>query len=166
VLRHLRQRLDQVQHRLAPFPQVLRDIGDRGPGQGGPAAPALDPRHPVAQLVPREEPRPGEVAPGEPPQRHRHEQPGERGVLHPLPGDGDALRVLLDRRLDRAQSGRVGGEAGDQHVGLAAPVGRVRRVGKLRRVGRGRRGEPFDHDGPVAERGPPDADGGRAGAAR
>ena len=98
MLRHLRQGVDGVEEHLAPAPEVVGDVGGRGPGEGRPAAAARDPVHPVAELVARQ-PRPvAQVGAGEPAQGVGGEQAAVGGVLDPVLHQGDPLDVLLDRR--------------------------------------------------------------------
>ena len=113
VLRHLDECVGRGEHLGTASPQVVGDVGDRGAGQGRPAAAPLDPVHPVAQLVAGQPGRRREVRAGEPAERVRDEQPAARGVLDPLLGERDAVDVLLDRAQPRsAQAGGLGDDAG------------------------------------------------------
>ena len=107
-----------------------------------------------------------QVAAREPAQRHRDEQSGERRVFDPLP-------VIV---MPCASSSTAAATARSPGVAATSPevsTSASRRQYdawpgsiSLGRVLRGRQGQPLDHDRPSPLGGPPDADGGRAGAAR
>ena len=97
------------------------------------------------QLVAREPPAVAEVGGGEPAQRVGDEQPVGAGVLDPVGGQRDARRRPPRRRSTGPRRPGVDrGQAGLGDVGLAAPVGEVRRVAELGRVVRRRAGQPLD----------------------
>ena len=164
MLRHLGQRVDLVQQRLAALPEVVGDVRDRGARQRRPAAAALDAGHPVAQLVAGQPaPQAGSWAPANRPSACAANSPllaasSTQSAVRVMPSG-----VLLDGgELGRPQAGGRQRDAGDDHVGLPPPVGEVPRVAQLGRVVLGRGHESLDHDRPTTDDGAPHPDRRRA----
>ena len=157
-----------VEQRRTPAPQVVGDVRDRGAGQGRPAAAALHPRHPVAELVAGQPRWPPSSAPANRPSASAQNSPllaasSTHSWTSVMPSSSSSTEVSTGARSPGVVSSPT---RGDDHVGGPPPVGEVR-AGRRARRGRRRRGrgEPLHDHRPATEHGAPDAHRRRTGAA-